>query len=456
MAYKYEPTQEELKIIQQGLYENESLNQISKRVDCSPKTVKVIIKDYGLDVSSYNPRTAHGKARRKNLTDEQLEEIVSLLREGVSLRKISTLYPVSLPTLKRILENNGITHNRYKRKSNKKFTLSAEEQREVKHCLSNGEKLKDLASRYGVSRNTLSAYLKECGILSCNEKLTEEQIQFIKDAHEEGIYANIIASIMMIEKSTVEKCIAEHCPHSITEKQKYKMNIKKKQNSLENLLKWFDKYYELSPESAVSKEHIQYVFDNINKYPFIDIVKSLNVDYEKLRRAIIVVGAVDIFTFDKLMSYSYKDKLLKDLSTSAYSNTMIAKKYGSTATTVSSWRKGLYGDTFSSYYNPSLSKSALEMEFELLLYSLKIAFIPEYRVDGMEFDYYIGHDILIELQGDYWHKGKEGKDEKKAEAARSKGYIVIQIPEQDFYENKSKYANLILTTYIEQISKRFG
>lgn len=451
MAYKYKPTVEELRIIQEGIDVNDSYRMIAEKVGCSEKTVKVIVEDYNLDISSYNPRKAHGRRRIKNLNSDEVEEVKRLLKDGVSLKKIGEMYAISHPTLIRILKENGIEHGHYKRRSEKKFTLTDMQKEKVKQSLESGAKIKDLAEKYQVSRNTLSSYLKEVSIISNGCEVSDKQKQFIINAHNAHMYLNTIVDITKIQKSAV-KDIVDQSTSDIAEKDKYLKNRRNRQDYFNEVINWYDKYNEI--RSGVSADDIKYVLNNIDKEPFLDIVKTLNVEYESLRRAMIILDKKDIFTFESIMSYEYKEEFLSDLSTNAHTSVMVAKKYGSKATSVSSWRKGLYGE-FKTYYTTSLSKSELEMEFELLLHSLQIAFIPEYMIKGLKFDYYIGHKILCELQGAYWHEGTAVKDEDKKTLAEASGYTVIQIPEKDFYENKASYMNRVLNTYLEAIQKQY-
>lgn len=55
--------------------------------------------------------------------------------------------------------------------------------------------------------------------------------------------------------------------------------------------------------------------------------------------------------------------------------------------------------------------------------------------------------ILIEVDGDYWHKGADSqlRDAKKDQAALIKGYTIIRIKEADYKKNKGLITQRIKT-----------
>ena len=74
---------------------------------------------------------------------------------------------------------------------------------------------------------------------------------------------------------------------------------------------------------------------------------------------------------------------------------------------------------------------------ESILREKKIEFIQQYKLGYYTFDFYIpSKKILIEVQGEYWHKETQNKDSAKAEYASNQGYQVKHIWENEFSEFK--------------------
>ena len=91
-------------------------------------------------------------------------------------------------------------------------------------------------------------------------------------------------------------------------------------------------------------------------------------------------------------------------------------------------RRGCYDGVFQ-------SPTSIEIATEEALAALGYAYIPEYRPTGYTrpYDFYVFPDILIEVQGDYWHTrdGARDGDAEKAKWARQRGFVLIELWEHD-------------------------
>lgn len=77
--------------------------------------------------------------------------------------------------------------------------------------------------------------------------------------------------------------------------------------------------------------------------------------------------------------------------------------------------------------------STPEKVFAGLLRQYKIEFVQHYHIGYYEFDFYIkDYNLLIEIQGEYWHKNTVAKDSAKATYASKLGYVVKHIWEHEF------------------------
>jgi very-short-patch-repair endonuclease len=94
--------------------------------------------------------------------------------------------------------------------------------------------------------------------------------------------------------------------------------------------------------------------------------------------------------------------------------------------------------------------SKLEFTFADILTGLGIEFVHQYEVDGFNYDFYIpDKNILIEVDGDYWHahpdkyvelnnmqKKNKGLDKLKTKHAADRSYQLLRFWEQDITCNR--------------------
>lgn len=97
------------------------------------------------------------------------------------------------------------------------------------------------------------------------------------------------------------------------------------------------------------------------------------------------------------------------------------------------WKRGDYDGVFK---NPS----SIELLVVDYLDNISIEYTQQFRPEGMAkvFDFYFPEtNILLEVQGDYWHNlpGAREKDYKKATEAAALGYTVYEIWEHDVHNN---------------------
>lgn len=451
---RIKPTKQELDTIQELIYENYSFTYIGKQTNMNDKTVKSIIENYNLDISKYDKRVAAGKGKKKHLSDEDFSLILDNIKNGVSLRQIVKNFPVTYPTLRRILDEKGVEYKKYKRSSPNKFNLNDSDLQCVKDEIARGIKIKDLSKKYNVNRNTFSSYLKEVGVINFKSNINDSVRDFIIKSHNEYLTIGNIHLITKVDKTTISEIINTH-GNDISEKDKYKNNQNGGlSNSPHNLILKLKEFGEINGvTSLINEKDVVFLLDNISHKPYFEIVKDLNVDYKELRHFVIVMGKKEVFSYDNLITYKYSDEFISDLSDGRKSNSQVAFKYGVSYESISSWRRKMFGE-IKSYYDPRFSQTTLEMKFELILNSLDIAFLREYIVDGLKFDYYLGHKLLIELHGDYWHT-KDNNDEVKTKISSDMGYRLIVINEEDVNHNPNNIKELLFNEYISAIKKQY-
>ena len=105
--------------------------------------------------------------------------------------------------------------------------------------------------------------------------------------------------------------------------------------------------------------------------------------------------------------------------------------------------------------------SKLEFTFADMLIGLGIDFIHQYEVDGFDYDFYIpSKNILIEVDGDYWHGNPEkftelnsmqrknrGLDRLKTNHAADRNYQLLRFWEQDITTNRLQVVQTLIENF---------
>jgi len=99
------------------------------------------------------------------------------------------------------------------------------------------------------------------------------------------------------------------------------------------------------------------------------------------------------------------------------------------------WESGRFDGAFQ-------SPSSIELEVCNALKKAGVGYVPQFRPEGYSrpFDVLVPPNILIEVQGDYWHSeehkpGIREKDARKAKWAQKHGYKLVEIWEHEINEH---------------------
>lgn len=157
---------------------------------------------------------------------------------------------------------------------------------------------------------------------------------------------------------------------------------------------------------------------------------------------------------------------------------MATRKFIETRKTFRSWNCGLHGEEFLKHYEKSdgtnslfetlkknffYKKTNAEQKIEILLQELNLDFQYSFFCCKRQFDFLLSlkkHVILIEVDGDYWHKSKRRcKDSSKRDIQRkndiekekiilriknsNKKWLIIRFWEIDINENIEKIKNFL-------------
>jgi transposase len=158
-AHKRKFTNEEEREICGRYLLGENTNQLGAAFDVASTCIWKILKRKGIE------RRSSGEARSCKFTDEQEQEICRRYLAGGHTTQLGTVFGVSVTSITRILERNGIARRSI---SAARGGLSAEAEAEVCGSYLAGENTHTLAAAYGVSVPTICNILQRNGIARRN------------------------------------------------------------------------------------------------------------------------------------------------------------------------------------------------------------------------------------------------------------------------------------------------
>lgn len=138
-------------------------------------------------------------------------------------------------------------------------------------------------------------------------------------------------------------------------------------------------------------------------------------------------------------AYARASKLLKERNTTDSRLIEGRKKALNTFINSSTYKEHLARIRHNQLHNISIPEQIVNS----ILSELRIEYTHQFELGHYIYDFKVGQ-LLIEVQGEYWHKDTIAKDSAKATYAANNGYEVLHIWENEFNE-ESKVRNLILT-----------
>lgn len=150
-------------------------------------------------------------------------------------------------------------------------------------------------------------------------------------------------------------------------------------------------------------------------------------------------------------SHLHKDEYIEDLANPMLKHKSIADKWNVSISTVCRNRKHLgYG------FWPQQARSSLEETFSELLNELNLAFIEQKKIGPFVPDFYLGHNICIDIHGAYIHSLEESisRDKRKVEWMSANNYLYFVFWEKDllFPERIKEEILKIYLTRVDEIT----
>lgn len=294
-------------------------------------------------------------------------------------------------------------------------------------------------------------------------KFTESQINYIYEELEKGNSINNIAKIL----SVYPQVIQTFCKNNdLTSKayqfwtseedeilkqmyisEDYSMNdIIKKLNKSKDAIQCRAKTLKIKRPFLLSDEEKCFIDENYKTMQVTAIARKLKRKLDTVKR---YMDSMNYESMDSRLEQELNEneKFKNDFHNPQLSGAYIARLYGFNDSYIISQRKKRIGN-FKQMTNTFLCKSVAEIDFEEILEELNMTFLYEYKINKWKVDYYLGFNVVVEIQGTYWHsleKVKE-KDKRKFEDLKNLNYIVIEIQEEEL-KNKDLVKEKIMQIY---------
>lgn len=177
--------------------EGKSFEAIARELGCSPGTVFRCVKRWGIEKATPS-KPAERQPLRNRLSQEQEEEILMLVRGGVSFRKTASQLGVCENTVSRVAWNHGVDSRRWCRKG-----LSKTEVAKLLELLERGLRHSDVAKHLGLAETTVARHARMHGHRRRRGPLTEVELDRIDELIAKGLTFAEVARELGLSKSAV-------------------------------------------------------------------------------------------------------------------------------------------------------------------------------------------------------------------------------------------------------------
>ena len=146
-----------------------------------------------------------------------------------------------------------------------------------------------------------------------------------------------------------------------------------------------------------------------------NMAKSINRSVYFVRRQIYKNRLFCIVSYKKEIKPENKKELMEDIMNPHVSNNLIAKKYDIASSSIRRIRKEKLGENYTLIYDFRKDMTTLEYSVAKLLKDNNFVYKTEYNIENMVVDFLLSHKVIIEANGDYWHRKTKVRDIKKYE-----------------------------------------
>lgn len=345
--------------------------------------------------------------------------------------------------------------------SRKIFNPTEEDLLQIQEMLLQGKTTKEIGEIYGFCKATISRALQKHNLqhlitTKVKYEISDEQLEYIKTLSEQGAGYKVISALLQVNEYVIRRAINENSIKKNTNNifiysQRGKAKFRKEnpnlrgddleqayQNEIDKLIEKSKNFSFASKQVYAqkftvndwTKEEIEYLNNNVKFESIRNIAKKLNRSENDVYRTMKLNGILTPIS-KKRIQQPTTEEFKEDLANPLKSVVELARKYKVSCQTIKNWRTEKFGD-FKTLNNRWLRKSEAEIEFEEILEELDLAYIFQKELGKWRVDFYLGFKIVIEIQGDYWHKSEEQQevDLRKKTELENEGYKVFWIEEK--------------------------
>lgn len=358
------------------------------------------------------------------------------------------------------------------------------DKKQIEECIEKGLTLTETSRELCIPKASLQKFCKKEGMFfksvgKIRIDFTDDQIDIIRHYIENGCSAKMLSYLLGINEYVIERIKKENKISKITDcfilsqngSKMFSESIKhlplhemndlyiEKCNEvmdeidiLRNSI-FKNQYYDKYRESDLNDWQLQFLKDNYKDMSIKDIAKEINS----------TVGCVTRQIYNNRLFYykGLKHRLIidseefdNDIANKNMTTTVLGHKYNVSSSYISKERKRRFG-VFRNKYNPGVTRSLLEYKVEEALVELDILCYFQYEIEKEVVDFYLGHMLIIECYGEYWHKDNK-HDKEKIEKITKNGYKVLIIQEkesEDIPKLKEKISDFYYGSLYEEIHK---
>lgn len=360
-----------------------------------------------------------------------------MLENGETIKAVSETVGFNRNTLSKIIKEYDLKPENYMRPSNRKFVPTKDQLETIESMLKQKKKYKEIAETIGVNRNLIPSLVDEYSLKAkhpnnLENKFSEDELNVVFEMADEGFNITTIGRTTGIDKSTVSKILQKNNKW-VSSSTPNKDRLRHYEELCKNIV-----LEEIALNTSFAEKDLEEVKRLIHVYPVSEISDMMMKDYEELRYVIWRLRLTKYLYLNSIRKKPYSEQFQNDLANPELSNLTVGRKYGVSGQTISDWRKKTFGD-FETRINVWLNKSTAEIEFEKILNELDLAFIYQKNICGYRCDYYLGHKLVVEVNGDYWHSEEINKksDPKKNKVLTDNGYKVVYVWESELKDHKT-------------------
>lgn len=360
-------------------------------------------------------------------TEKELQKIRDMASKGCARTHIAEELCMDRSTIYRILKEYDIELKPSAlNKKGSKIKWNLEKENRFREMYADPNiKLDDIVNEFGISKKSVSVKARDLGIEKEVKifEWTSHKLRILKECYKSEDYT--VQDVADLIDAT-EPIVRNKAKELGLSKQKFK---------------------NYTPDEE------QWMIDNKDTISIEDMAIKLCRSESAIKLKLKKLGAIVSVSRRKAMPET--DEFKQDIGNPMLSNAVLARKYKVSDTTISSWRKRLFG-SFKTMVDTWRCKSTAEMDLEEILEELDFAYIYQKEILGWKVDFYLGFKTVIEVQGSHWHDEIEKvieKDNRKFSELRKAGYTVIEIWDYDLKDKERVKEYIVENFRVSDVTK---